>query len=397
MIYLPHLTDYSSRYNLYYGGAGSGKSHFVFQKIIFKALTYKRKVLVVRKVARTLHDSVFQLTVDVLASWKILDECKINKSTMTIELPNGSTFLFKGLDEVEKLKSIVGINDIIIEEASEITQEDFQQLDLRLRARVRFLQIYLMTNPTSKVNWIYRYFFENGTPPKTFILHTTYKHNKFLPSEYRQTLENMINTNPTWYKIYALGEFVSLGKMVYTNWERGFVPEDKSNLQILVGLDFGYSNDPSAIIVSYADILNKVIYIDREIYEKGLLNNMIYERIVNLGVAKETIYADAAEPKSIEELKRLGLARIIAATKGPGSVNAGIQKLQQFKLIVNPSCTSVIEELENYAYKKDKSTQEYLNEPEDMFNHAMDAIRYSIQKLNLNNKLGTMSKSALGL
>lgn len=353
-------------------------------------------MLIVRKVARTLHDSVFQLTLDVLASWQLLSECKINKSTMTIELPNGSTFLFKGLDEVEKLKSIVGINDIIIEEASEITQEDFQQLDLRLRARVRFLQIYLMTNPTSKVNWIYRYFFENGTPPKTFVLHTTYKHNKFLPSEYRQTLENMINTNPTWYKIYALGEFVSLGKLVYTNWERGFVPSERDKLQILVGLDFGYSNDPSALIVSYVDIEHKIIYIDREIYEKGLLNNMIYERIVNFGVAKETIIADAAEPKSIEEIRRLGIPRIIAATKGPGSVNTGIQQLQQYKLVVNPSCINVIEELENYTYKRDKSTQEYTNDPEDNFNHAMDAIRYSIQKIN-NNKLGTMNKAALGL
>lgn len=398
-IYLPYIYDHKKRYNLYIGGSGSGKSHFVFQKLILKALRHHRprKILVIRKVARTLKDSVFQLTLDILSQWQLIGDCEVNRSNFTITLPGGSVMLFKGLDDSEKIKSIVGITDIIIEEASEVTLEDFQQLDLRLRAREQYLSVYMMTNPISKVNWVYKYFFENGTPQNTFILHSTYKHNKFLPPEYVQTLEDMINTNPTWYKIYALGEFVSLGKMVYTNWERGFVPEDKSNLQILVGLDFGYSNDPSAIIVSYADVINKVIYIDREVYEKGLLNNMIYERIVNLGVAKETIYADAAEPKSIEELKRLGLARIIAAAKGPGSVNAGIQKLQQFKLIVNPSCSSVIEELENYAYKKDKSTQEYLNEPEDMFNHAMDALRYSIQKLNLNNKLGTMSKSALGL
>ena len=337
------------------------------------------------------------MAIDTLSKWQLLAECGVNKTNFNIDLPNGSTFLFKGLDEVEKLKSIVGITDIIIEEASEITLEDFQQLDLRLRSAAKDNQIYLMTNPTSKVNWIYKYFFENGTPPNTFILHTTYKDNRFLPSEYIKTLEDMINTNPTWYRIYTLGEFVSLGKLVYNNWERGFVPEDKSKLQILVGLDFGYSNDPSAILVSYADIENKIIYIDREIYEKGLLNNMIYDRIVNLGVAKEVIHADAAEPKSIEELKRLGLARIVAASKGPGSVNAGIQKLQQYKLIVNPSCVSVIEELENYAYKRDKSTQEYTNEPEDNFNHALDALRYSIQKLNLNNKLGTMNKAALGL
>lgn len=395
--YLPHLTDYQKRYNLYYGGSGSGKSHFVFQKILYKALSSQRKILVVRKVGRTLHDSVFQLTVDLLTQWQIIADCQINKTTLTIVLPNKSQLLYKGIDDQEKLKSIVGITDIIVEECSEITLEDFQQLDLRLRSAAPFNQIYLMTNPISKANWVYKYFFENGTPQDTFILHSTYKDNRFLTKDYITTLENMINTNPTWYRIYALGEFVSLGKLVYTNWEKGFVPENKTNLQILVGLDFGYSNDPSSIIVSYADVENKIIYIDREIYEKGLLNNMIYDRIVNLGVAKERIIADAAEPKSIEELKRLGLARIAAAIKGPGSVNAGIQYLQQFKLIINPSCVNTIEELENYMYKKDKSTGEYLNDPEDSYNHAMDALRYSTQIIHKQNRLRTMDKAGLGL
>lgn len=365
--------------------------------MVYKAINEKRKVLVVRKVARTLKDSVFQMTLDVLSKWKILAYCNVNKSTFTIELPNGSQFLFKGLDEVEKLKSIVGITDVVIEEASEITQEDFQQLDLRLRSVAPHNQMYLMTNPTSKANWIYRYFFENGTPQDTFILHTTYEDNKFLPPDYIKSLKEMINTNPTWYKIYALGEFVSLGKLIYTNWEVGFVPPDKTNLQVLVGLDFGYVNDPSALILSYVDVENKVLYIDREMYEKALLNTDIYERIVNMGLAKEHIIADSAEQKSIAELKRLGLSRIEPAAKGQGSVNNGIQQLQQYKLIVNPSCTNTIQELENYTYKKDRSTQEYTNEPIDSFNHALDALRYSIQKIYKNTKLGTMDKRLLGL
>ena len=396
-VYLPYLRDYSHRYNLYYGGAGSGKSHFVFQKLVFKAVSSKRKVLVVRKVARTIKDSVFQMTLDILSQWQLLEYASVNKSTFTITLHNGSIFLFKGLDEVEKLKSIVGISDIIIEEASEITQEDFQQLDLRLRANEPNLQIHLMTNPTSKANWIYRYFFEKGTPAETFVLHTTYKNNKFLPSEYIKSLEELIKTNPTWYRIYTLGEFVSLGKLVYTNWSVGFAPENKTDLQILVGVDWGYSNDPSAIIVSYADVTNKVIYIDREVYKKGLLNNDIYNHLVDLGVAKEEIFADSAEPKSIEEIKRMGVPRIKPAMKGPGSVNNGIQRLQQYRLVVNPNCINTITELENYAYRKDKSTGEHINEPEDTFNHAMDSLRYSSQKLFVNHKLNTMSKHGLGL
>ena len=254
-----------------------------------------------------------------------------------------------------------------------------------------------MTNPISKANWIYKHFFENGAPQDTFILHTTFKDNRFLPQPYIAALHDLQRTNPIYYRIYTLGEFGSLSKLVYNNWRLGEAPQDRSKLRILVGLDFGYSNDPSAIIVSYADIDNKVIYIDRETYEKGLLNNAVYQRIVDLGVAKEQIYADAAEPKSIEELRRLGLPRIKPAIKGPGSVNAGIQKLQQFTLVVNPNCINTIRELENYAYKRDKSTGEYINEPEDAFNHAMDALRYSIQTIMASTSLQTTTKASLGL
>jgi len=395
--YLPYATDYTHRYNLYYGGAGSGKSHFVIQKIIIKAINDKRRVLIVRKVARTIKNTVFQQVVDTLAYFQVLPHCKINKTDYHIELPNGSVLLFSGLDDTEKIKSIVGISDIVIEEASEINIDDFSQLDLRLRSPVSNNQIYLMTNPISKANWIYKHFFENGAPQDTFILHTTFKDNRFLPQPYIAALHDLQRTNPIYYRIYTLGEFGSLSKLVYNNWRLGEAPQDRSKLRILVGLDFGYSNDPSAIIVSYADIDNKVIYIDRETYEKGLLNNAVYQRIVDLGVAKEQIYADAAEPKSIEELRRLGLPRIKPAIKGPGSVNAGIQKLQQFTLVVNPNCINTIRELENYAYKRDKSTGEYINEPEDAFNHAMDALRYSIQTIMASTSLQTTTKASLGL
>lgn len=149
-----------------------------------KALNQKRKVLVIRKVARTLKDSCFQMAIDTLSKFQLLSHCRVNNTTMTIDLPNGSSFLFKGLDDSEKIKSITGITDIIIEEATEITQDEFIQLDLRLRARVKYLQIYLMFNPVSKVNWCYKHWFLNGTPPNTKIMKTTYLDNRFLPAEY---------------------------------------------------------------------------------------------------------------------------------------------------------------------------------------------------------------------
>ena len=134
-IYYPHLLDYSKRYEVYYGGAGSGKSHFVFQKAVIKALSDVRKVLVIRKTAKSNLNSTYQMTLDTLSKFNLLSYCQINKTTLTITLPNGSIFLFYGCDDPEKLKSIAGITDIICEEATELTADDVAQLDLRLRPK----------------------------------------------------------------------------------------------------------------------------------------------------------------------------------------------------------------------------------------------------------------------
>lgn len=396
--YYPFLLDYSSRYEVYYGGAGSGKSHFVFQKIIVKALNDKRKVLVIRKVARTLKDSVFQMTLDTLTKFRLLDLCQINRTTYTIDFPNGSQFLFKGIDDGgEKIKSITNITDIVIEEATELVYDEFTQLDLRLRANAADLQIFLMFNPVSKVNWCYKHWFQNGTPPDTKIIKTTYKDNRFLPPEYIKAIEGLRLQNPTYYNIYALGEFCSLDKLVYNNWTTGLPPEDKDKLKLLIGLDFGYINDPSALVISYLDEENKKIYITDEAYKKGLLNDQLAQLIIDKGLAKEVIIADSAEQKSIEEIKRQGVPRIKPAVKGQGSILQGIQKLQQYALVVNPVCANTITELQNYAWTKDKQTNEYINTPIDAYNHCLDALRYSLQCVDNQQKLKTVNKALLGL
>lgn len=394
--YIYDIRDYSCRYQVFYGGAGSGKSHYVFQKAVIKALAQTRKVLVIRKVARTLKDSCFQMVVNTLAQFKILGMCKVNNTTFTIELPNGSLFLFKGLDDSEKIKSIAGITDIVIEEATEITEDEFTQLDLRLRADCGNLQIYLMFNPVSKVNWCYRHWFEKGTPPNTKVIKTTYRDNRFLPVEYVASLERMKETNFTYWNIYANGEFCSLDKLVYTNWRQSDEEPDTA-LPLLVGMDFGYINDPSALIVSRIDEENKKIYIVDEAYEKGLLNDALANLIRYKGLAKEVIIADSAEQKSIEEIRRCGIPRIKAAVKGQGSILQGIQKLQQYELIVSSSCPNVIIELQNYSWEKDKSSGEYINKPTDTYNHCLDALRYSLQCVENRNRIRTMNKAALGL
>jgi phage terminase large subunit len=307
---------------------------------------------------------------------------RVNKSEYTIELINGSVILFKGLDDSEKVKSIEGITDIVIEEASELTEDDFDQLNLRLRAKCGNLQIHLMFNPVSKVNWVYKRFFENGTPEDTVIIHTTYKDNPYLPQEYINSLLRLERTNPAYYKIYVLGAFATLDKLVFPVKTVRLIPEDAvKDLPFWIGMDFGYTNDPTAITWGYVDQVYKVLYITGEYNKKGMTNDVIAQAIIDLGYAKERIVADSAEPKSIAELKRLGISRITAAVKGPDSVKNGIDRLQRYDIVIDERCTNTIEEFDNYTWVKDKKTGEYINQPVDSFNHHIDSIRYGTQNV----------------
>ncbi|EOU1120046.1 PBSX family phage terminase large subunit [Clostridium perfringens] len=384
-VYLPQLQNYEKRFNVFYGGGGSGKSHFVVQKMIYKYLKYPgRKCLVVRKVNSTLKESIFALFRSVLSDWQIYDECKINKTDLTIELPNKSLFIFKGIDDPEKIKSIAGIDDIVVEECTEIDEFDFDQLNLRLRSKNPYNQIHVMFNPVSKSNWVYKRWFKNGYDTKdTIVLHTTYKNNKFLPKDYIDSLLNLEKDNPVYFRIYALGEFATLDKLIYTNWkEESFdykeILKNNRNTKAIFSLDFGYTNDPTAFVCSIIDKINKKLWIFDEFQEKGLLNDEIAEKIIDLGYRKEVIVCDSAEPKSIEELKRNGLSRVKGAVKGRDSIINGIQLIQQYEIIVHPKCTEIIEELKNYTWIKDKTTGEYTNKPIDKYNHGLDALRYGI-------------------
>lgn len=399
-IYFPSLLDYENRYEVYYGGAGSGKSVFLAQKLVVKACSSKRKVLIIRKYGTTLKDSVFQLIIDTLKKWQIFSYCKVNLTTFTITLPNESMFLFKGLDDSEKIKSITDITDIWCEEGTELTEDEFTQLDLRLRASVPNLQLFISFNPISKANWVYKRWFEEGAAydkETTKILHTTYKDNRFLPESYIKALEEKARTNYNYYRIYALGEFASLDKLVYTNWRIEEFNHANIVGDLAIGLDFGFVNDISALVASIIDDTNKRIYIFREWGDTNKTNEELAVIITSLGFAKSTIIADCAEQKSIEELRRKGISRVRACSKGKDSIIHGIQQLQQYDIIVHPNCEGVITELENYSWQKDKKTNEYINKPIDTFNHYLDALRYSIQIKNTNKQLKTINKMALNL
>lgn len=393
--YMSYLGSYKNRIEIYYGGAGSGKSVFVAQKIVLKALRGIRKVLVIRKVARTQKESCFVVVKNVLSKIGILQECTINKSTLDITLPNGSVFLFKGMDDSEKIKSIADVTDIWCEEATELMPDDFSQLNLRLRSNKPNNQIFLSFNPVSKANWVYQQFFANKTD--AFIFKTTYKDNRFLPEDYIKSLEEMKETNYTYYKIYALGDFCSLDRLIYTNWKQSEFDINELIQQkrfiTISGLDFGFTNDPTAFVVGLADSKEKELYIFDEFSDTGLLNPDIAKRIIDLGYSKNIIYADSAEQKSIEEIRRAGIHKIKPCKKGKDSILFGVQQLQQYKIYILPTCEGVITELQNYSWEKDKKTGEYLNKPIDKYNHFLDALRYGMQAVK--GKMGTLPKGAL--
>jgi phage terminase large subunit len=398
--YLPYLNR-KERYQVYYGGAGSGKSFFLATSLVLKLFQKQQTLLVVRQTFSSIRDSVFAEIIGALSRMQLLPYVKISKATLGIQFPNGSRIIFKGADDENKLLSISGIDLVWVEEASEITKDLFNQLELRLRGGSDKKLFYLSFNPISAMHWLKEEFFDN---PKddSLVCHSTYLDNRFLDEEYIKNLLDMKERNPQKYEVYALGKWGTTGKKVYDNWTADYFDyhtliQENHKLKAIFGMDFGYVSDATTLICSLLDLENRKLYIFDEMYEHGLLNNQIAEQVKAKGYAKEVITADSAEQKSIAELKGYGLPRIKPARKGPDSIMNGIQFLQQFEIIVLPTCIHTIDELENYAFRKDKATGKYINKPEDNNNHILDALRYSLEGYSKRSGVSFLNKMALGL
>lgn len=381
--FVPAFVD-QSRYQVLWGGAGSGKSHIVARKILYRLLKeqhVKHNFLVIRKVDRTIKRSVFTLIRNIISRWGLTDQFDINLTDKTITYKlNGAQIMFSGLDDVEKLKSIEGVTSIWCEEATELTQEDFEQLDLRLRGEHGCLkQIILTLNPISEQHWIKRIFFDDPMSG-VFTLHTTYLDNAFIDAEYKMVMENKKKTNPRYYNIYALGNWGTAEGLVFNNIEHRLIREEEiADLDCVQGLDFGYTNDPSAFSQSYVDKTNKIIYVYDGFYEKGMSNAQIAQAIKNLKAHKHKTTADSSEPKSIDYLKSKDI-KIEGALKGKDSVNAGIDFLSEFKIVVNAHLVEFMTEFNNYSWALDKEGKP-TNKPVDDFNHFIDSLRYSVEHL----------------
>lgn len=400
--YRPYIYDYSYRYNIYYGGRGSGKTKWVIQKLVIKGLKEKRMILLMRKETNKLRDSVWKELLDVINEWNLKEFFSVNKTEFRVTCKlNGTEFKCLGLDESEKIKGFTAISDVFMDEVTAFTADDFELIDGTLRSKIYNLplQIYIGFNPISKANWVYHYFgFDTGiTPPDTFIMHTTYLDNPYLDESFHKRMDALKTRNFNRWKVEALGEFVTLDKLVFTNWK----VEEFNHIDLpgtlLVGMDFGFVNDVSTIVASILNEDTKTIHIFKTWGDTGKTNDQLAAIIKNMGFAKSTIIADCAEQKSIEEIKRLGVTRIKASAKGKDSIIHGLQKLWQYDIIVHPSCEGIITEFENYSWKKDKSTGLYINQPVDAFNHYIDALRYSLQVIGNEARLKSISKSTLNL
>ena len=390
-----------ARYRVCKGSRASKKSKTTALWIIASMMAYPgSNTLVVRKVFRTLKDScytdlkwaVHRLKVD--AWW----DFKESPLEATYNAPGGrqQKIYFRGLDDPLKIASIAVEDGSLcwmwIEEAYEIMKEaDFDMLDESIRGEVGgglFKQITITFNPWNEHHWLKARFFD-VPDDQTLAITTDYRCNEWLDESDRRLFEEMKVRNPRRYQVAGCGEWGIVEGLIYENWrEESFTIEQIQSqypdLQAAFGLDYGYTNDPTALFAGYVSLSARKIFVHDELYKKGLSNRAIYQEIIRLGYGKERITGDSAEPKSNDELKSYGL-HVTGAKKGPDSIKNGIQWIQDFEIIVHPRCVNFLTEISNYTWDKDRFGNK-LNVPVDDFNHLMDAMRYGLERFIIDRK-----------
>lgn len=389
--YTPYLND-DKRIQIFYGGSSSGKSVFLAQRCVYDLLNGKRNYLICRAVGTSIKTSVFSEVKSVIDDWDLKGRFKIHETDKTITcLSNKRQAIFKGIDDVEKLKSIRpargSITDIWIEEATETDRDDIKQLIKRQRGGSEDVpkRLTMSFNPILQTSWIYIDYFSKvawaddqtkHSDSRLSIVKTTYKDNKFLTQADIDDLEN--ETNEYFYNVYTLGNWGTLGDVIFTNWETkdlsGMGDQFTSNM---FGLDFGFSSDPAAMVATHYDKNRGIIYVYDELYERELTNDILAEEIKRM-IPGGYIVCDSAEPKSIAELNMFGV-RAVGARKGKDSVNFGIDWLKRQKIIVGANCINMRNELQQYQWKKDKDGNS-LKVPIDKNNHLIDALRYAYEE-----------------
>ena len=381
---------FKGRYKVVKGSRASKKSSTQSLRVIYEIVSNPViNWLVVRKTERTLRDSCFAQLKWAMRKLHVEKYFRCSVSPLEITyIPTGQKILFRGLDDPLKVTSITVDSGCLcrlwIEEAYEITKEDdFNRLDESIRGQLpegMYHQVVLTFNPWSDRHWLKKRFFDTPNP-NVLAMTTNYRCNEFLSKSDLVLFEDM-KKNPRRYAVAGEGDWGVVDGLVYENWKEQVFDTSEITRRVTVksafGLDFGYTNDPSAFICLLVDETAREIYVFDEMYQKGMSNDDIGEELVRRGYSKERIRADSAEPKSIAYLRKKYLRRIRAAKKGPDSIMAGVTLIQDYTIIIHPSCVNFITEISNYTWATDKFDNK-INKPVDDFNHLMDAMRYAME------------------
>lgn len=394
--------NFKGRYKVCKGSRASKKSTTAAQWIIYNMMKYPlSNTLVVRQMFNTHLDSTWTQLKWATKNLGVADLWDFKKSPLSATYkPTGQKILFRGLDDPMSITSITVEHGYLCwcwwEEAYQVKSEDaFNKVDMSIRGELPlgyFKQHIITFNPWSDRHWLKKRFFD-VEDEDVLAITTNYLCNEFLGDDDKKVFEKMRDKNPERYRVEGLGNWGIVDGLVFSNWRIETFESKNLNGELLLGLDFGFTNDPTAIISSIIDEDNKRLYVFDEFFKRGLLNNQIADILIKKGYSKSIIIADSAEQKSIEEIRRCGVRRIKEAVKGQGSVLQGIQKLQQYEIIIHPSCVNLIEEFENYSWAQDKDGTG-INKPVDMFNHGIDALRYSLQCVERRPKLRTLERGS---
>jgi len=397
-----------SRIRISYGGSGSGKSYAYFQEIICKILTEPgHNYLICRKVAATNKTSTYALLIQLINEMKLSSLFKINKSDMSITVKStGYMVVFKGLDDIEKIKSFTFPNgiltDIGIEEASEITQKDFDQLNVRLRGKrsgkqkeIPF-QVTMLLNPIIDTHWIKKEFIDKKSYQKdkkrdngeiikgtsVFILKTTYLDNDKIDEDYKATLEGYKDVDYEFYRVYCLGEWGSFGNLIFNNWVFAPCPYKEDDFDIIYnGQDFGF-NHPQ--VISKIGFKDGVMYSYNELtaFEKTNEEIIKLNKEYDILHEKEAVTCDSAEPSKIKEWVQHGYGAV-PAIKGKDSVTRGIDFLKSQKWIIDSDkCPRLAQEVQQYHWKEDKDGNLDDKKPVELMDDAIKAHMYALESLS---------------
>jgi phage terminase large subunit len=381
------------RYIIMKGSAGSGKSVDTATNYILRLMKDKgRNLLCVRKSDITNRDSTFaELTGAIYRMFGNKAEAywRIKYSPMMIECKsNGNQIIFRGVNDEkqrEKLKSITfqkgKLTDVWIEEATEITQSDFEIIDDRLRGELPpgyFYQIRCTFNPVNKNHWLKKVFFDIPDP-NVLTHHSTYLNNRFIDEAYKARMERRKIVDPEGYQIYGLGEWGEIGGLILQNWEVCEVSQNLNDYDdVAIGQDFGFNHANAILLLGWKD---DNIYILDEIYLHEKSTSEIVQEAIRHGIpTKKQMWCDSAEPDRIKEWTKAGF-RAKGVDKGgsKGSVNAQIDWLKQRQIFVHPHCINTIKEMQQWKWRKDEKSGEYLDEPVPVMDDAMAALRYGVE------------------